>query len=210
MSPTLSNASLKLKCKKSHRHKGRLLPTLILMTDEVRTPNPEALLQHLPRGAGVILRHYDDPARGQIAARLRTICRRRGLRILVGGDWRLAAKVDAHGLHLPTRLAAKGLEPGARLWIRQRKKLLTVAAHSARDLRRANAISATAAVLSPIFHTDSHPGRRSLGRLRCAAIAHSSKVAVIALGGVSEKTINAIYPTRCVGVAGIGFASKNK
>ena len=178
------------------------------MTDEVRMPNPETLLHQLPRGTGVIFRHYGDPNRDRVAMRLKTLCLQFGLRLLIGGDWRLAAQVNACGLHLPRHMAAASIEPGARLWLRRQDRLLTVAAHSARDVRRANAIGATATLLSPIFHTDSHPEQRPLGPLQCAAITRASKIAVIALGGVSEKTINAIYPAGCVGVAGISFAAK--
>jgi thiamine-phosphate pyrophosphorylase len=178
------------------------------MTDEHRLSRPEAALDGLPRGTGVILRHYNDPARDQLAARLKALCQRHGLHLLVGGSWRLAAHVGAQGLHLPARMAAEDLAPGARLWLRRKKGLLTVAAHSSRDLRRASAIGATAALLSPIFFTESHPKRQPLGSIRCAAMTHTSKVAVIALGGITANTINTIFPTKCVGVAGISFASK--
>lgn len=206
--PTLANASYKLKLRRSDRRTLRQLPALILMTDEHRLPRPETVLPCLPRGTGVILRHYSDPARHQIAARLKALCQRRGLHFLVGGSWRLAARIGAQGLHLPARMAAAGLAPGARLWLRRRKGLLTVAAHNANDIRHASAIGATAALLSPIFYTASHPEPRPLGPMRCAAMTRASKIAVIALGGITANTINAIYPTKCVGVAGISFASK--
>lgn len=202
---TLANKSLKLKRRSSRRRRSFQVSHLILMTDEERMPSPESFLSQLPRGASVILRHYSDQNRESLAVRLKDLCRRRGLHLLIGGDWRLAVRVDAYGLHLPAREAAGDLEVGARLWIRRQKKLLTVAAHNPRDVRRAGAIGANAALLSPVFPTKSHPERHHLGPVRCAAITRMAKIAIIALGGVTEKTFNAIYRTKCTGIAGISF-----
>ncbi len=210
MYPTLTNTGRKLKRGIPCGPRQRYLPAVFLMTDEARLPRPETTLSTLPRGAGVIFRHYADPDRQNIGIRLSRICRARGLRLLVGGSWQLAAQVGAHGLHLPTHMAAAGLAPAARLWLRQRKGLLTVAAHGSNDLRQARKIGAAAALLSPIFPTASHPGQRPLGPMRCAAMVRDTTVAVIALGGVTAKTINALRGTGCRGIAGISFVSENQ
>ena len=210
MHPTLANTDRKLKRGIPSSLRQCHLPAVFLMTDEARLPYPETVLAALPRGAGVILRHYTDPDRPHIGARLSRLCRARGLRLLVGGSWQLASQIGAHGLHLPAHMAAAGLAPAARLWLRRRKGILTVAAHSSKDLRQARKLGATAALLSPIFQTASHPDRRPLGPLRCAAMVRSNTIGVIALGGVTAKTINALRGTGCQGIAGISFVSQNQ
>ena len=210
MHPTLTNAATKLKRRTSRRRRKGPLPAVFLMTDEGRLPTPDDTVSRLPRGSGVVLRHYGDPARDRVAVRIIALCRRRGLLLLVGKSWRLAARIGAHGLHLPAHMAAAGLSPGARLWIQRRKALLTVAAHNSKGLRHAGKIAATAAFLSPIFYTLSHPDRQPLGPVRCAAMVRNAKVAVIALGGVTEKKFTALRGTGCTGIAGIGFASQKQ
>ena len=206
----LTSASHNLKRGISRDNSQSPLPTVFLMSDDDRLPKPSAALSKLPRGSCFILRHYNDPERFQIAKLLSALCRRRQISILVGGNWRLAARVGAHGLHLPGHMARVGLEPAARLWLKRRKGLLTAAAHSPQELRQAYKIGASAALLSPVFGTLSHPHRRPLGPVRLAAMVRSTPISVIALGGVNSKTLNALRGTGCHGYAGIGFASENQ
>jgi hypothetical protein len=84
---TLTNAHRKLKCRRGTWRSKNHIPSILLMTDEKRLANPEKAAESLPRGAGVIFRHYEDPNRIDIARRLQAICRRRGLLFIVGGDW---------------------------------------------------------------------------------------------------------------------------
>ena len=87
------------------------MPPLILMTDARRLPNPLAAIRRLASGSALILRHYEAPDRQELAKRLARECRRRGIRLLIAADWRLAAAVGADGIHLPEGLARRG--PGA-------------------------------------------------------------------------------------------------
>jgi thiamine-phosphate pyrophosphorylase len=174
--------------------RGRGLPALLLLTDEARLPDPCGAAARLPRGAGVILRHYGAPSRAALAARLAALCRRRGLKLLVAEDWRLAAAVRAQGVHLPERPQRRFRpRPG---W------LVTAAAHSAPALVRAARLGADAALLSPAFPTRSHPGRPALGAVRFARLAHAAPLPVYALGGVNGE--NARRLRGAIGVAAIG------
>jgi thiamine-phosphate pyrophosphorylase len=202
---TLANAALKLK-----RRARSTLPHVWLMTDEQRMADPETVLRTLPRGGAVILRHYGHQYRGALAARLAQLCRAHHLQLIVAGDWRLAARVNAAGLHLPDYMVRGGFGAGARLWWRARKGMLTVAAHGVEGLRRARALRASAAVLAPVFATASHPGRAPLGSGKFGMLARAASVPVIALGGIGAHNIRALQTSGCAGVAGIGFAVKKK
>jgi thiamine-phosphate pyrophosphorylase len=127
--------------------------------------------------------------------------RRRLVFLVAGGDWRLAAAVRANGVHLPEGIAAALVAPGLRLWLR-RGRMLTVACHGRRGLARARALGADAALLSPVFHTASHPGAPGLGALRFAQWAARAGVPVVALGGVNARTAKALR--HAAGVAAIG------
>lgn len=177
---------------KAGRQKPPRMPARILVTDEHRLPDPAAAIAALPPGSGVLLRHYDVRERAALARRLARIAQSRHIILLMaGGDWRLAARVGAAGIHLPEGVARRLSDPGLRLWLR-RGHLLSVACHSPRALARAAALGADAALLSPVFPTRSHPGARGLGGLRFAQWARRAALPVIALGGINRRTARAL------------------
>jgi thiamine-phosphate pyrophosphorylase len=202
MSLLLANGRDKLK----HRD----LPVLWFLTDEARTGDAFGVLMSLPRGAGVIFRHYGAHDRAALARRLAKLSRTRGLVFLVADDWRLAAAIGAAGVHLPEHVAARGPASGARLWRRQRKTLLTVAAHGSHGLARARALDADAALLAPVFPTQSHPDRVALGLVRAAALVRRARLPVLALGGASPDKLPHVGAAGFAGIAGIGFLLERK
>ena len=176
------------------------LPPLILVSDERRLPDPLPAAAALPRGSGVILRHYGAPERHALASAMARLCRARGLILLVAGDGGLAARVGAHGLHLPEALAAR-----ATAWRRRRPDwLITAAAHGLPGLERAGRAGADAALLAPVFATLSHPEARALGISRFARLVHASPLPVYALGGVDGANATRLRGTGAAGIAAIG------
>ena len=95
--PTLAEAARHLK----PRHRARRLPPLILMTDSIRLPDPDASILALAPGSAVVLRERCRARLATLARRISPLCRARRIRLLVAGDWRLAHEVGAGGLHLP-------------------------------------------------------------------------------------------------------------
>lgn len=176
------------------------LPALILMTDEKRLADPLEAARALPKGAAIILRHSDARARANLAGALKPIAESRGLRLLVAGDERLAARVRAHGLHLPEARAReashwKTIHP---TW------LITASAHSSRGLAVAAAARADAALLAPIFSTSSHKGRVPIGVPRFRLIAAQAALPVYALGGVDAANAGRLVGAHLAGIAAIG------
>ena len=189
---------------KPRRHPWPHLPPLICLTDAARFPDPLPIAAQLPRESLVIFRHYQTAGRRELAHRLASFCRSRGLRFLVAGDAALAIETHADGLHLPEWLA-RG--PVSRGWgWRQRKPgwLLTAAAHCEMSLARAARAGADAVLLAPVFPTTSHPGADGLGVLRFATLAHRTDVPVYGLGGINIGTVRRL---RGAGAAGIAVVS---
>lgn len=179
------------------------LPPLILMTDARRLPDPRAAIRRLPRGGAVILRHYESPDRAALARNLAGLCRQRGIRLLIAGDWRLAAAVGAGGVHLPEGMARRGrLAWGG--GVKPAGFMVTAAAHSPAALWRAARAGADAALLSPVFATASHPGAAGIGVLRFAGWCRSAPLPVYALGGVSPRTARRLTGSGAAGLAAIG------
>ena len=173
------------------------LPCLWFMTDERRCPDPLPVIERLPAGTGVVLRHYGDPSRAALARRVAAVCRQRRLTLVVGGDARLAAAVGAAGIHVRDQAGGPRRRP-------RRRGLATIAVHSRRALLAAARARFDAAFVSPVFPTRSHPGRPILGPLRLAGLVRSSPIAVVALGGIDPGTVSRLQPIALAGIAAIG------
>lgn len=186
------------------QRKNQRLPSLFLMTDADRGPDVFRAIRGLRSGAGVVLRHYRSPKRARLAKRLSRYCRARGLVFLVAGDADLARTVGAHGLHLPTwALRNSDRDTNAKIG---RDWILTASVHNYPELGSALRFGVSAIILSPIFATPSHPDRKAMGPLTAARIARLSSVPVIALGGMSKRTVPRLRHCGLNGVAGVSLS----
>jgi len=147
------------------------LPSLWMMTDERQGEALWPALHRLPPGSGIIFRHKTLPgkARRRLFDKVRRIARIRGLILLLAGGDAKARRWGADGAH--------HRRPHA-------PRLGTAPAHDLREIRAAERSGAAAIFLSPLHPTRSHPGAPALGRMRFAALARSTRLPVIALGGV--------------------------
>jgi thiamine-phosphate pyrophosphorylase len=181
--------------RKAARRGAPRLPVLFFVTDMSRTADPVAVALRLPRGAGILLRHYGAAGRAALARRLASVARARGLRLLIAADPPLARAVGACGVHWPEALMhrARGRRAG----------LTTVAAHGWAGLVRARRVGADAAFLSPVFPTKSGADKHPLGVLRFSALAHASPVPVYALGGITEAAARRLMGSGAAGLAAV-------
>jgi thiamine-phosphate pyrophosphorylase len=177
------------------RKQARRWPEAWLMTDERLGPDLAGAVRALPRGSGVVLRHYGLPPaeRKLLAIRLRALCRRRGLLLVVADP---PAGVKADGVHLPARTRRRPLHA---------KRLVTAAVHDVREAARARAWRAQLLFVSPVFTTASHPAAPGLGPLRFALLARAAKRPVIALGGMNPRRFRHLKPLGATGFAAIDF-----
>ena len=134
-----------------------------------------------------------------MARGLRRRTRARGIMLLIGADWRLAAAVGADGVHLPQRLMR--LAPGLRR--RRSGWTITAAAHEEAAIVAGGRLGLDALLVSPVFPSRSPSAGRALGVVRFAALATRSRAPVIALGGVNDATAIRLRSTRAAVLAGI-------
>ena len=172
---------------------------MLFVTDPERTPDPAAIAERLPRGAGIVFRAFGAHDALEQGQRLAEVARRRGLVLIIGADERLAALSGAHGLHLPERLA-----PALpRMRARHPRWIITAAAHSPAAVRRAARLGADAVLLSTVFESRSPSAGRPIGPVRLAAIVRSAPVPIYALGGVDMKNARRLGASGVVGIAAV-------
>jgi thiamine-phosphate pyrophosphorylase len=156
-----------------------IAPTPYLFTDE--RVDEAALLRavrRLPRGGVVVFRHYQWPEaeRMTLYRRLRSITRRRGVMLFIGGE-------------RPERYR------GGDAWHQGRAPMRNglIAYHSAgvhdwRELNIARRRGVAIVFISPVFATRSHKGARALGPLTYQQMARRAEalgMTPLPLGGMS-------------------------
>jgi thiamine-phosphate pyrophosphorylase len=167
-----------------HRH----LPQLWMMTDERQGEGLWAAIERLPRGAGVVFRHYglERAQRKALFERVSRIARKRSLVLLVAG-----ASMGERGWQIDGTHGRRG--PG----------LHSASVHDLGEIRAAERNGADLLFLSPVFATRSHPGAPSLGPLRFALLSRLARLPVIALGGMNSSRARRLSGSRLYGWAAI-------
>lgn len=147
-------------------------PVLWLMTDERMGEALWDALARLPRGAGVVFRHYQTPLpeRRRLWAKAARVAKARGLVLVRAGPVRLGrGDAGTHG----------------------RRGSLTWPAHDRRQAIAGLRAGAKVLLVSPVCSTRSHPGRPALG-LRAGGVGRGLPVSRIALGGMDVRRFRRI------------------
>ena len=195
----LARLAVQLKYASRFAQRGDGLPALWLVSDTLRLPDPRNAILRLPAGSGFIFRQYDHPEREAMARELLQLCRKRRIVFLLAGDWRMALRIHADGVHFPQGLAHQAHA----IRTKRPDAIVTVAAHNLRSMHRAHHFGADAILLSPVFATQSHPGGAVLGPIRFARAVHKFPVPVIALGGLNRGNARRLKGSGAAGIAGI-------
>jgi len=145
------------------------------MTDERMGEALWPALECLPRGAGVVFRHYGlpPPERRMLYELVRRIARRRRLVLILAASPQRAAAWKADGVHGRSRRHAS------------RPLLRSAPAHDRRELLAAR--HADLVLVSPVFPTRSHPGAATLGPVRLGLMLGEDRRRIVALGGVTRR-----------------------
>ncbi len=165
------------------------LPRLWLLTDERQGDALWSALRRLPRGSGVVIRHYSlqPKARAALFRRIRRV--RRGLVLAWSGPAAQAEALRADALY--------GADP------RRGRLPRLYPVHNAREITAADRAGAALLFLSPVFPTRTHPGAKPLGPLRSAYLARRTRTPVIALGGMTSRSARRLLGVRIAGWAAI-------
>lgn len=156
------------------------LPRLWLLTDERMGDALLPAIAALPRGSGIVFRHYSLPApeRRALLAKVGRMARRCRHIMTVGGE--------SHG---------------------RRRGAITAPAHSLPERIAAERAGVKLLFVSPVFATRSHPGARPLGVARFGLLIRGARIPVIALGGMTKRRARALAPFKIHGWAAIDALS---
>jgi thiamine-phosphate pyrophosphorylase len=163
------------------------LPRRWLMTDERLGDALPAIVAAMPRGSGIVFRHYATPPaeRRALFAQVRRIARARRHLLLVAGP----PVPGGDGVHGRTAQRGRGIA--------------TRPVHSLRERIAAERAGVDAIFVSPVFATRSHPDAAVLGRIGFGRLVADAGVPVIALGGMDGRRARQLGAWRIAGWAAI-------
>lgn len=161
-----------------HPRRKTILPCIWLMTDARNDAGLEDAIRRLPRGSGIIFRHYhlDAAARKARFISVQRIAKRYGHLIFLAGTPQLARAWNADGVH--SRDHNRSLTNGL---------LCSAPVHNVKEIHGAKRSGADIFLLSPIAKTRSHLGKPALNRLRLKHLIGLCDIPVVLLGGMNEK-----------------------
>lgn len=165
------------------------LPRRWLMTDERLGDRLPAIVAAMPRGSGIVFRHYATPSaeRRALFGQVLRIARGRRIVVLVAGP-PMRGGDGVHGRSV--RRSYQGMA---------NRGMATRPVHSVRERIAAERAGVAAVFVSPVFATRSHPGAGGLGRVRFGLVVQGARVPVIALGGMDARRARGL---RAFGIAG--------
>lgn len=176
---------------------------MFVFTDPKRSPNLFELAENLPEKSVLVYRHFSAPERLATAFRLKGICRKQKVKLLIGADPELAKIVGADGVHFPQSMIGK--IPA--IQAKHKFDLITCAAHSIPAGQQAIKNGAMAIVVSCVFPSTSISARSAMGICRFRAFVRKINAPVIALGGINETNVGKLSAA-CHGVAVVSGAYK--
>jgi thiamine-phosphate pyrophosphorylase len=180
---------------------GDNFPPLLLMTDTKRLPDPSAYIPHLPKGSAIIIRHFTTKEKTNLVFKIKSLCKRHKVKLLLSDDVKAAIKLGLDGVHFSEKKARRHLVKPP--YAAAKKFIFTSACHSLWALKRAERTDLDAVLISPVFATQSHPDTKGLGALRFQCLATQTHLKCYALGGITPQTAQRLSSSKAYGFAGI-------
>ncbi len=168
------------------------LPLLWLLSDQRNDAVLERALRRLPPGSGFVFRHYhlDGEARITRYRALLSLAKGLGHVVVAAGRQDLIGPAGGDGVYArPEDLTG------------DRLRLAT--AHDADEILAAEGVGAHGVFLSPVYPTASHPGGATLGPTGFSQLAQTTRLPVIALGGMTAARAEAIGWPRWAAIDGL-------
>ena len=134
---------------------------------------------------------------------VKEICKKKGLKLFISNDLKLALKLDLDGLYLPSfnrKLKYKNIAC-------KKKFKLIGSAHNIGEINNKKKQGCSEIFISPIFKTPKH--KNYLDTIKFNLLSANIKNKVVALGGINSSNFFKLKLTKSKGFASISWIKKN-
>ena len=150
---------------------------------------------------GIIYRNYNAKKRESELVKIAKACKKNRNQLFVSNDIKLAIKVKAEGIYIPSFNKTK-------VFANLEKKNIKIlgSAHNQKEIQKKIYQKCTAIFLSPIFYVEK--SNKFLGVHKFNYLAYSNNTNIFALGGISESNIHKLKLLNIKGFGGIRMFKK--
>ena len=150
----------------------------------------------------IIYRNYDQDIDEKLILRIKSYCKKRGLKFLLSNNIRLAIKLNLDGVYIPSFNSDK-----RHLSYSFKKNFIILgSAHNIYEMRTKELQNVKSIFLSSIFKRN----KNFLSIYRFKLLSCLSKKPIIALGGISNNNLKKLNLINILGFAGISFFEQKK
>ena len=152
----------------------------------------------------LIFRNYKENNPGPIIEDLRSFCKKKGQKLFISNNLKIALKYDLDGLYIPS---FNKLNNFRNFTFKKEFKLIG-SAHNLKELKIKERQGCKEIFISPIFFNPKN--KYYLDIIKFNNLALNTKVKVIALGGINTSNSKKLKLTKSVGIGGISIFEEYK
>jgi thiamine-phosphate pyrophosphorylase len=150
---------------------------------------------------GIIYRNYNAKERESELIKISKACKRNRNQLFVSNDIKLAIKVKAEGIYIPSFNQTKVFRN-----IEKKNIKILGSAHNQKEIQKKISQNCTAIFLSPIFYVEK--SNKFLGVHKFNYLVNSNNTDIFALGGISKCNIHKLNLLNIKGFGGIRMFKK--
>ena len=176
-----------------HKH----LPNIFIFLDQYNNQ----IFKNKNLNIGVIYRNYKDRNREKQLVKIAKACKKNRYQLFVSNDLKLALKVKANGIYIPSFNKTKKFSN-----LEKRNIEIIGSAHNQQEIQKKISQNCSAVFLSPVFNIEK--SKKFLGLYKFNYLSYMNKINTLALGGISENNIRKLKLLYIKGFGGISILKK--
>ena len=150
---------------------------------------------------GIIYRNYNAEKREKELIKIAKACKENRNQLFVSNDIKLAIKVKAEGIYIPSFNKVKGFAN-----LEKKNIKILGSAHNQKEIHRKILQNCSTVFLSPLFYVKK--SKNFLGLHQFNYLSYKNKINLLALGGISENNIRKLKLVYTKGFGGIRIFKK--
>ena len=175
----------------------KYLPNLYIFLDQYHNQ----IFENNNTNIGIVYRNYNDPKRETELIKIAKACKKKRYQLFVSNDIKLALKVRADGIYIPSFNKIKKF-----LNLEKKNLIILGSAHNQKEIWKKFSQKCHAIFLSPIFYVEK--STNFLNVYKFNYLSRSNKVHILALGGITENNVRKLRSVHIKGFGGIGLFKK--
>ena len=175
----------------------KYLPKFFIFLDEYNSE----IFKNKNINIGIVYRNYKDRKRESQLIKIAKACKKNRFQLFVSNDVKLAHKVKADGIYVPSFNKVKNFSN-----LEKKNLVILGSAHNQKEIHRKIVQNCSAVFLSPLFYVKK--SKDFLGLHQFNYLSYNNKTNILALGGISENNIRKLKLLYTKGFGGISIFKK--